>query len=60
MLVSSFTYEPRRAATTGELPTAKLARRYAELEERAAELRGAERAAGVPRTWWAWAVSAAD
>lgn len=49
-LVSSFTYEPRRAATTGELPTAKLARRYAELEERAAELRGAERAVRLPPT----------
>ncbi|MHB1784285.1 MAG: DEAD/DEAH box helicase, partial [Acidimicrobiales bacterium] len=49
-LVSCFTFEARRAGAPSGLPTAKLARRFAELELLAAELRSDERSAGLPRT----------
>ncbi|MCU1495338.1 MAG: superfamily helicase [Acidimicrobiaceae bacterium] len=49
-LVSGFTFEARRAAAPGEMPTAKLAARFGELEALAAGLRSDERAAGLPRT----------
>ncbi len=49
-LVSCFTFEARRAGAPSGLPTAKLARRFSELELLATELRSDERAAGLPRT----------
>ena len=49
-LVSSFTFEARRPAGGTAWPTAKLARRFAELELLGDELRSDERAAGLPRT----------
>jgi ATP-dependent RNA helicase HelY len=49
-LVSSFTFEARRSGTPGEMPTAPLLDRFAELESLATELRIDERTAGLPRT----------
>ncbi len=49
-LASCFTFEARRPGGPSGMPTAKLARRVAELEALAGELRADERAAGLPRT----------
>lgn len=49
-MVSLFTFEPRRGASPGELPNARLARRAAELDELARDLRQEERSRRIPRT----------
>ncbi len=48
-LASAFTYEPPPLGAGADPPNAKVARRYAELELLAADLRADERAAGVPQ-----------
>jgi ATP-dependent RNA helicase HelY len=49
-MVSLFTFESRRGAAPGELPTSRLAARAGELEALAKNLREDERVAHVPRT----------
>jgi superfamily II RNA helicase len=49
-MVSLFTFESRRAGLAGELPNARLARRAAELDELATDLRDDERSRRIPRT----------
>jgi ATP-dependent RNA helicase HelY len=49
-MVSLFTFESRRATPPAELPNARLARRAAELDELAIDLRDDERSRRIPRT----------
>ena len=49
-MISLFTFESRRGASPGELPTSRLAARAGELEALAKDLREDERVAHVPRT----------
>jgi len=49
-LVSCFTYEARRSAVAASLPSARLERRFVELEALSTELRSLERKVSLPRT----------